>query len=69
MKSTISAAAILTTVIAGGCATTPKTAGEFCDVARVIRPVSGVDEIRSDSTKRAIVYHNELGEKKCGWKP
>lgn len=51
-------------LIAGACTT---TGGDFCDVERVWRPQPGVNYSAGD--KRAMVAHNEFGERACGWRP
>lgn len=47
-----------------GCVT---SSGNFCDVAKPIRP-SSVD-VLSDDDVAAILAHNRKGAAFCGWKP
>lgn len=54
----------LTTVLASGCAT---TGGNYCDVARAIRP--SVEDKLTDETKRQLLRENEKLAKICGVKP
>lgn len=50
----------------GGCA---KMAGDFCDVARPIKPTADAVAAMSDREKADIIKHNEYGEVTCGWRP
>lgn len=49
-----------------GCAEKINTAPSFCTVGRAIY-ISEEDKL-SDETARQILYHDELGERLCGWK-
>lgn len=48
------------------CAGSGPAQGNFCDVAKPIyfQPDDQVDR----STERAIIRHNEVGAKLCGWR-
>lgn len=48
------------------CATSGPVADSFCAVARPI--YFATSDVLSDRTERAVIAHNETGEKLCGWK-
>lgn len=43
--------------------------GDFCDIAKPIRPTANAVAAMSDREKTDILKHNEHGEEECGWKP
>lgn len=49
------------------CTTTPK--GSFCALATAQRPSQEVIDKLSDEEVSALLRHNRLGGKLCGWKP
>ncbi|MDH6294694.1 hypothetical protein [Agrobacterium fabrum] len=63
MKSEIWMTLALMTLLASGCA----TSGNYCDVARPVRP--SVDDQMTPETKRQILTENEKLQKLCGVKP
>lgn len=65
MGKVILALVILATLV--GCNT---TGGNFCDVARPVRPESVASiATMTDAEVEAIIAHNEKGAKLCGWRP
>lgn len=67
-------------MLLGGCATSgPVTEAEPQIVVRTIVKDTGCDwtkplyvdkaDVLSDGTAKGILAHNEMGQKKCGWKP
>lgn len=59
-------AALLTSCVATGCATTnPVVEPDYCATAKPIY-ISKTDVI-SDATAREILEHNLTGQKLCGW--
>lgn len=64
MRFKVWAALMLIAVLASGCAT---VGGNYCDVARAIRP--SVEDKMTAETKRAILTENEKLAKLCGVRP
>lgn len=46
-----------------------QTGGEFCDVARPLRPSAATLAAMTDAEVAAALAHNRKGEKLCGWRP
>lgn len=42
--------------------------GDFCDVAKPIRPTTEQIDAMTDAQVRELLSQNELGRKLCGWK-
>lgn len=53
-------------LLLAGCQTAPK--GSFCAIAEAQRPSQAVIDKLSDEEVTALLRHNRLGGKLCGWK-
>lgn len=63
-KSVTTLAAIVT--ILAGCQTAPK--GTFCALSEAQRPSQDAIDNLSDEQVAALLRHNRLGQRICGWK-
>ena len=66
MRSTALALLMCASALLGGCVSRAQTS-DFCAVSSpvILDSLDG----KTDAELRAIVTHNALGEKLCGWKP
>lgn len=60
-------ALVLAALLLAGCQTAPK--GTFCALATAQRPSQEVIDKLSDEEVNALLRHNRLGGKLCGWRP
>lgn len=60
-------ALILAALLLAGCQTAPK--GTFCALAQAQRPSQEVIDKLTDEEVTALLRHNRLGGKLCGWRP
>lgn len=42
--------------------------GDFCDVAKPIRPTAAQVDAMTDAQVKELLAHNRKGAKLCGWK-
>lgn len=53
--------------IIAGCTSIPK--GDFCDIAKPLRPTAEQIDAMSDAQVREMLAHNRKGLALCRWKP
>lgn len=58
---------LVVAVLLAGCTTT--RGGQYCQVAREIRPAAADAVAISDTLVEQIIAHNETGAALCGWTP
>jgi starvation-inducible outer membrane lipoprotein len=58
---------LVAALLMAGCQTAPK--GTFCALAEAQRPSQEAIDKLSDEQVAALLRHNRLGGKLCGWRP
>lgn len=56
----------LTVLLLAGCV---PGGGDFCDIARPLRPTHETLAAMTDAEVAAALAHNRKGEALCGWRP
>lgn len=57
---------ILCIIVLSACQTVQ---GDFCDIAKPIRPTASQVDAMTDSQVRDLLSHNKKGQRLCGWRP
>jgi predicted small secreted protein len=60
---------ILAAVVAATLTACQTMQGDFCDIAKPLRPTAEQVDSMSDAQVRELLSHNRKGEKLCRWKP
>jgi hypothetical protein len=58
--------AVLIAMALAGCTT---TAGDFCDVAKPMRPSQAALDAMDGQEVNDMLRHNLYGQRACGWQP
>lgn len=60
---------ILLLTLLAGCAGAPVYISDFCLIAKPIQLNESAWAVANTAVRQAVTYHNEEGEKRCGWEP